>query len=164
MKFTDLAVDGFGVWTGLELRELSPGLNVLYGPNEAGKTTLLEFVRAMLYGFTPARARSLSAAGAWRAGGRPAGNCHRRTPRCKFAAANMTICRLEMSPSPRPTGPCKASPNCEPCWETSTKRFSSACSPSGWMKFNSWGLSTAPLPPGCSTIFRPDWIAFRWPT
>ncbi len=55
MNFTDLTIDGFGVWSGLKLPELTPGLNVFYGPNEAGKTTLLEFVRAMLYGFTPSR-------------------------------------------------------------------------------------------------------------
>ena len=53
MNFTDLQVDGFGVWSGLELRGLSPKLNVFYGPNEAGKTTLLNFVRSVLYGFTP---------------------------------------------------------------------------------------------------------------
>ena len=57
MKFTDLGIDGFGVWSGLEVRELGPGLNVFYGPNEAGKTTLLQFVRAVLYGFSLERRR-----------------------------------------------------------------------------------------------------------
>jgi uncharacterized protein YhaN len=57
MKFTDLSIDGFGVWSGLEVRELGPGLNVFYGPNEAGKTTLLQFVRAILYGFSLERRR-----------------------------------------------------------------------------------------------------------
>ncbi len=47
MKITDLEVDGYGVWSGLKLRGLGDGLNVLYGPNEAGKTTLLQFVRSM---------------------------------------------------------------------------------------------------------------------
>ena len=28
-----------------------PGLNLLYGPNEAGKSTLLAFLRRMLFGF-----------------------------------------------------------------------------------------------------------------
>ncbi len=55
MKFTDLRIEGFGIWTGLELPALSSGLNVYYGPNEAGKTTILEFTRGMLYGFTPDR-------------------------------------------------------------------------------------------------------------
>ncbi len=59
MRITALKVDGFGVWTGLELDGLSAGLNVFYGPNEAGKTTLLQFVRSMLYGFSPLRRRYL---------------------------------------------------------------------------------------------------------
>ena len=55
MKFTDLTIDGFGIWSGLELRDLSPELNVFYGPNEAGKTTLLHFIRGVLYGFSAER-------------------------------------------------------------------------------------------------------------
>src|SRR5690349_1240672 len=55
MKLTDVNIDGFGVWKGLELRELSPGCTVFYGANEAGKSTLLQFLRAAIYGFSPAR-------------------------------------------------------------------------------------------------------------
>ena len=55
MKFSDFTVGGFGVWSGLELRDLSPQLTVLWGPNEAGKTTILECVRGVLYGFSPVR-------------------------------------------------------------------------------------------------------------
>jgi uncharacterized protein YhaN len=55
MKFTQLDVSGFGVWSGLELQSLSPQLTVIYGPNEAGKTTILECLRGVLYGFSPAR-------------------------------------------------------------------------------------------------------------
>jgi uncharacterized protein YhaN len=44
-------VGNFGVWRDLTLPSLGPGLNLLYGPNEAGKTTLLLFLRAMLFGF-----------------------------------------------------------------------------------------------------------------
>lgn len=47
-----LRIDGFGQLSGIELR-LSRGLNVLYGENEAGKSTILAFVRAMLFGFAP---------------------------------------------------------------------------------------------------------------
>jgi uncharacterized protein YhaN len=57
MKITDLHVDGFGVWTDLKVKQFADGLNVLFGPNEAGKSTLLQFVRSMLYGFSPARMR-----------------------------------------------------------------------------------------------------------
>ena len=59
MKITDLEVDGYGVWSGLRIEKLSDALNVLYGPNEAGKTTLLQFIRSMLYGFSPPRRRYL---------------------------------------------------------------------------------------------------------
>jgi uncharacterized protein YhaN len=55
MKFTDVKVNGFGIWSGLALESLSPQLTVVYGPNEAGKTTILECLRGVLYGFTPAR-------------------------------------------------------------------------------------------------------------
>ena len=55
MKITGLKIDGFGVWSGLALDELSPELNVFYGPNETGKTTLMQFVRSLLYGFSPER-------------------------------------------------------------------------------------------------------------
>jgi uncharacterized protein YhaN len=44
-------VGNFGVWRDRTLPLLGPGLNLLYGPNEAGKTTLLMFLRAMLFGF-----------------------------------------------------------------------------------------------------------------
>ncbi len=59
MKITDLEIEGYGVWSGLRIEKLGESLNVLYGPNEAGKTTLLQFIRAMLYGFSPERRRYL---------------------------------------------------------------------------------------------------------
>ncbi|MEW6531180.1 MAG: AAA family ATPase [Thermodesulfobacteriota bacterium] len=43
----DLAIDGFG-----------PGMNVVVGPNEAGKSTVAEFVRGMLFGFRRRNARN----------------------------------------------------------------------------------------------------------
>lgn len=55
MKITDLKIDGFGVWHDLTLRGLSPELTVFYGPNEAGKSTLMQFMRSILYGITPQR-------------------------------------------------------------------------------------------------------------
>ena len=56
MRVQHIELDGFGVWNGLALRNLSPDCTVLYGLNEAGKTTLLEFIRGVLYGFTEKRA------------------------------------------------------------------------------------------------------------
>ncbi|MCF0233693.1 MAG: AAA family ATPase, partial [Thermoguttaceae bacterium] len=50
MKITSLKIERFGVWEGLNLPKVSRGLNVFYGPNEAGKTTLMQFMRACLYG------------------------------------------------------------------------------------------------------------------
>lgn len=55
MKITDLHVDGFGVWTSLSIDQFTEEATVFYGRNEAGKTTLMQFLRAMLYGFSPAR-------------------------------------------------------------------------------------------------------------
>ena len=70
MRLIDLKIDGFGVWSGLRLDEVSPHLTVFYGPNEAGKTTLMQFVRTMLYGFsTQRRERYLPPVRATKAGG-----------------------------------------------------------------------------------------------
>ncbi len=55
MRITDLHVDGFGVWHDLRLKKLSPEITVFYGPNEAGKTTLMQFMRTMLYGVSEQR-------------------------------------------------------------------------------------------------------------
>ncbi|WP_055108670.1 AAA family ATPase [Paenibacillus ihumii] len=49
MRLDKLQVSGFGHLSGLELEFKGP-VTVLYGPNEAGKSTLLGFVRAMLFG------------------------------------------------------------------------------------------------------------------
>jgi uncharacterized protein YhaN len=55
MIIKDLQIDGFGVWSDLELPQLDAGLTLLYGENETGKTTLLEFVRSVLYGYDDER-------------------------------------------------------------------------------------------------------------
>ena len=57
MKITSLEIERFGLWSGLTLPELSDGINVFYGANEAGKSTLMEFIRAALYGFGNERQR-----------------------------------------------------------------------------------------------------------
>jgi len=59
MRITGLEIEGFGVWSGLKLEGLAEGLNVVGGPNEAGKTTLLQFVRSALYGFSAERRKYL---------------------------------------------------------------------------------------------------------
>ncbi|MDQ3263979.1 MAG: AAA family ATPase [Myxococcota bacterium] len=50
LRIDRLRIDAFGQLSGTEL-DLAPGLNVLCGPNEAGKSTLLAFLRWMLFGF-----------------------------------------------------------------------------------------------------------------
>jgi len=55
VKITDLHVDGFGIWRDLSMNELSDRVTLIYGENEAGKTTLMHFVRTVLYGFSPER-------------------------------------------------------------------------------------------------------------
>jgi uncharacterized protein YhaN len=55
MKITDIEIDGFGVWHNLKLTNLSRRVTSFYGANEAGKTTVMQFVRSVLYGVTPGR-------------------------------------------------------------------------------------------------------------
>lgn len=55
MNITDLAIDGFGNWNDLRLEVVPDGLSVYYGPNETGKTTLMQFVRTIFYGLSPDR-------------------------------------------------------------------------------------------------------------
>ena len=105
MKIRDISIDGFGVWSGLRLAGLEDGINVFYGPNEAGKTTLMQFLRAILYGFSPdRRARYLPPA----SGGRPGGEIavasaegivtvRRYAADESRQAANASIGRLELA-------------------------------------------------------------------
>jgi len=50
MKIESLHIDGFGVWNDKTWEPLSPGLNVFHGPNETGKSTLMAFIRSVLFG------------------------------------------------------------------------------------------------------------------
>lgn len=51
MKIEGLYIDGFGHFHNARLNSFSPHLTVIVGPNEAGKSTLLEFIRRMFFGF-----------------------------------------------------------------------------------------------------------------
>jgi DNA repair exonuclease SbcCD ATPase subunit len=57
MRLQRLSVTGFGKLVGQEY-SLGAGLNVIYGPNESGKSTLQTFIRAMLYGLKTPDAKS----------------------------------------------------------------------------------------------------------
>lgn len=51
MKVTQLHIDHFSGWQNTTLDLPAADLHVLYGPNETGKSTLLRFLRGVLYGF-----------------------------------------------------------------------------------------------------------------
>jgi len=55
MRIDGWHVDGFGILKDFSQANLQPGVTVLLGENEAGKSTLLAFVRAMLFGFPDGR-------------------------------------------------------------------------------------------------------------
>lgn len=71
MRIEQIAIDGFGTWHDTRI-EPDPGLTVVQGANEAGKTTLLAFARAILFGFETGRHPAL-------AGGRRGGWLQVRT-------------------------------------------------------------------------------------
>src|SRR4030095_5332936 len=50
MQIEILHIYGFGVWSDKTWTPLSPGLNVFHGPNETGKSTLMAFIRSILFG------------------------------------------------------------------------------------------------------------------
>lgn len=58
MRIEEIHVEGYGTLADLHIEDLSAGLSVFSGENEAGKTTLLDFIRGVLFGF-PARNRRL---------------------------------------------------------------------------------------------------------
>ena len=55
MKIRSIEVDGFGTLVGRSFVDLSSRFVVVFGPNEAGKSTLLRFIASFLYGFSPAK-------------------------------------------------------------------------------------------------------------
>ena len=55
MKFTRIYIDGYGIFHDFDLQGISPGATVLLGRNESGKSTLLSFIRTVLFGFQDRR-------------------------------------------------------------------------------------------------------------
>jgi len=51
MQLREIHIDGFGIFANKRITGLAPGINIIYGKNEFGKTTLLEFIRRTLFGF-----------------------------------------------------------------------------------------------------------------
>lgn len=57
MYITGLYIDGFGMYAKTSLEEIPPGLVLITGANESGKTTLMEFICSALFGFPSRRSR-----------------------------------------------------------------------------------------------------------
>lgn len=72
MRIREIHIDGFGRFSGVGYGPLARPVTIFYGPNEAGKSTLLEFVRRVLFGF-PRRSAKVNAYPAM-AGGRYGGS------------------------------------------------------------------------------------------
>ncbi len=57
MKIVDFEIEGFGVLYGYKAEELCGGINLFYGPNEAGKSTLKDFIVASLFSLPRSNSR-----------------------------------------------------------------------------------------------------------
>ena len=57
MKLLELRIRNFGKFSNRDI-ELSEGINLLYGENESGKSTVHTFVRGMIFGLERARGRA----------------------------------------------------------------------------------------------------------
>jgi uncharacterized protein YhaN len=55
MKLKQIYIDGFGIFSDVTIDGLHPSLTIFQGNNEAGKSTLLGFIRAILFGFPDGR-------------------------------------------------------------------------------------------------------------
>jgi len=57
MKFEEIYIDGFGIFHDYHLKDLSPGITVFTGLNESGKSTILTFIKRILFGFPDKRSK-----------------------------------------------------------------------------------------------------------
>lgn len=60
MNITALYIRGYGIFRDCRVQDLSPGLNVFLGDNEAGKSTCLAFIRDVLFGAPDGRSKEKS--------------------------------------------------------------------------------------------------------
>lgn len=56
MKITEIQIKNFGKLHNINMRPL-PGLNVIYGENETGKSTMQRFITSMLFGLEKQRGK-----------------------------------------------------------------------------------------------------------
>ena len=57
VKILKVQIEGFGRFANLNLGPFQRPMVIFHGPNEAGKTTLMEFIRRVLFGFPDGRSR-----------------------------------------------------------------------------------------------------------
>ncbi|MCL1598880.1 MAG: AAA family ATPase, partial [Actinomycetia bacterium] len=55
MRISGWHINGFGMFADYKQNDLPPGLTILHGPNEAGKSTLVNYILSILFGFTDGR-------------------------------------------------------------------------------------------------------------
>ena len=55
MRLRGWHVEGFGLLHDFQVEDLSDGLTIIFGPNESGKTSLLAFIRGVLFGYPDRR-------------------------------------------------------------------------------------------------------------
>lgn len=92
MRLDGFNINGFGIFHNVKLGGLSPGLTVFVGENESGKSTLLGFLRAILFGFPDGRSNENSYPPL--AGGRHGGNI-------TVVTDSEEVCVVERYPGPR---------------------------------------------------------------
>ena len=89
MRFTGVKIRQFGKLKEKEI-SFAPGINVIYGENESGKSTLHAFLRAMLFGMKRGRGRAsrqdmFSRCEPWRIREITGGSCALRVEERSFA-------------------------------------------------------------------------------
>ncbi|MCD6471709.1 AAA family ATPase [Candidatus Aerophobetes bacterium] len=57
MKFEEIYIDGFAIFHDYYIKNLTSGLTIFIGSNEAGKSTILSFQKRILFGFPDRRSR-----------------------------------------------------------------------------------------------------------
>jgi uncharacterized protein YhaN len=91
LKVTEFYINGFGLFRDLRVGGLSQGLSLFLGENESGKSTLLGFLRGILFGFPDGRSNENLYAPL--AGGKHGGNIVIET-------GNGESCVIERYPGP----------------------------------------------------------------
>ena len=135
-----IKIVSFGAFSNKAVGPFAPHLNVVYGPNEAGKTTLASFVGGVLFGWEEARGsrNTYKPANAERSGSlffaqRDASSGVSSAPSVPSRRQRRRFPRL--NPLARPSSSsraCATATACKathPSWPTSTKRHFRRCSP-----------------------------------